>query len=71
MHGSANKLLAARLDAIVLGDLTTGKEEARAKRKALVAAAESLIERTEQQIQKIDVRKSSSAGVEVAAPAAQ
>ena len=57
LHGNANKLLATRLDAIVTGDLTSGKEEARAKRKELVAAAEALIERTEQQIRLIDERK--------------
>ena len=54
LHGSANKLLATRLDAIVTADLTTGRDEARAKRKALVAASEALIERTEQQVVRID-----------------
>ena len=68
LHGTANKLLATRLDAIVTADLTTGKDEARAKRKSLVAAAEALIERTEEQIRLIDRRK---AGDEAAAsPAA-
>ena len=57
LHGTANKLLATRLDAIVTSDLTTGRDEARAKRKALVAACETLIERTEQQIIEIDQLK--------------
>ena len=61
LHGSANKLLATRLDAIVTGDLTTGREAARAKRKVLVAAAEALIERTEEQIRQIDRRKAGGA----------
>ena len=58
LHGSANKLLATRLDAIVTADLTTGREEARARRKKLVAAAEELIETLESQIKQIDQIKS-------------
>ena len=54
LHGSANKLLATRLDGLLTGDLTTAREEARGKRKALVATAEALIERTEAQIRQID-----------------
>ena len=57
LHGDANKLLATRLDAIVTAELTTGRDEARAKRKALVAATEVLIERTEQHIKQIDSAK--------------
>ena len=63
-HGSANKLLATRIDAIVTADLTTAKDEARAKRKSLVATAEALIERIEEQIKQIDRRKEHDAGVQ-------
>ena len=62
-HGAANKLLASRIDAIVTSDLTTAKDEARAKRKALVATAEALIERVEEQIKQIDRRKENGGGV--------
>ncbi|EOD08188.1 hypothetical protein EMIHUDRAFT_217769 [Emiliania huxleyi CCMP1516] len=50
LHGSATALLATRLDALHTADLTSGRDEARAKRKALVAAAERVIERAEAQI---------------------
>ena len=69
LHGSANKLLATRLDAIVTADLTTGRDEARAKRKELVALAESLIELTEQQIKRIDALKAGEPAAAVEATA--
>jgi hypothetical protein len=57
LHGNANKLLAQRLDSLIVGELTTGQDEARARRKALVVACEVLIEATEAHIQTIDARK--------------
>ena len=33
-HGDANKLLATRIDAVVTGDLTSGRDDARKKRKS-------------------------------------
>ena len=66
---AANKLLATRLDAIVTADLTTGRDEARAKRKELVALAESLIELTEQQIKRIDALKAGEPAAAVEATA--
>ena len=57
LHGSLNKLLATRLDAILTGDLTSGREEARARRKSLIVRCESLIECVEFQIGRIDALK--------------
>ena len=57
LHGTANKMLATRVDSLLTSDLTTGRDEARARRKALVATLEELIERTEQQIKFVDRRK--------------
>ncbi len=57
LHGSLNKLLATRLDAILTGDLTSGREEARARRKSLIVRCESLIECVEVQIGRIDALK--------------
>ena len=65
LHGHGNQFL-AKLDCLVLGDLTEGRDEARAKRKAMVAACEALIERTEKQIKEIDARK--AAGPPAPAP---
>ena len=56
MHGSLNNAYTARLDAIVTGDLTTGREEARAMRKRLLAQTEALIAAVEGQIKRIDAR---------------
>jgi hypothetical protein len=36
LHGNLNKLLATKLDAILTGDLNSGKDDARAKRKELI-----------------------------------
>lgn len=60
LHGSANKMLATRIDAIMTGDLVSGKDEARASRKALVRQCEQLIERVEAQIKSVDALKSGS-----------
>ena len=57
LHGTANKMLATRVDSLLTGDLTSGKDEARARRKALVAGLEALIERTEQQVSFLDLKK--------------
>jgi len=54
LHGNANKLLATRLDAILTGDLNTGRDEARARRKLMIRDVEALIEKTEEQVKHID-----------------
>merc|ERR1712228_400280 len=54
LHGNANRLLATRLDAIITGDLNTGKTEARSRRKAMIQTTEQLIERVEAQVKRID-----------------
>ena len=56
LHGSLNNRYTARLDAIVTGDLTAGREEARAMRKQLLAQTEALIVMVEGQIRRIDAR---------------
>lgn len=56
LHGHANSLLATRLDAILTGELHSGRDQARARRKDLIRAAEALIERIEQQVRTIDQR---------------
>ena len=66
LHGHGNQFL-AKLDCLVLGDLAEGRDEARAKRKAMVAACEVLIEQTEKQIKEIDARKA-AAGPPATAP---
>jgi len=57
LHGSANKIIATRLDAILTGELTSGKDLARAKRKQLIFQAEELIEKVEAQVKQVDARK--------------
>ena len=58
-HGILNKMLATRIDSILTGELVSGKDEARAKRKALVKKAETLIETVEGHIKAIDELKQS------------
>ena len=70
LHGDANKLLATRIDVIVTGDLETGKEEARARRKAAVAHSERLIETLESQIAELDSIRSAAKDAAAAAAAA-
>ena len=36
LHGNANRIMANKLDAILTGDLNSGRDCARAKRKALL-----------------------------------
>ena len=67
LHGTANSLLATRLDAITTSELTSGKDETRALRKALVARAESLIESLEAHIKAIDALKASASASGTAA----
>mmetsp|Transcript_46411 Transcript_46411/g.121825 ORF Transcript_46411/g.121825 Transcript_46411/m.121825 type:complete len:185 (+) Transcript_46411:19-573(+) len=62
LHGSANKMLATRIDAIMTTELVSGKDEARAKRKQLVQQAEQLIEMVEGQVKAIDGLKGSHEG---------
>lgn len=57
LHGDLNKLLATKLDAILTGDLNTGRDAARAKRKELIKTTESMIERVEDQVKRLDKRK--------------
>ena len=54
LHGSANKLLATRIDAILTSELISGRDDARAKRKALIKQVEKLIEKCESQIKRYD-----------------
>ena len=46
--GNANRLLATRIDAILTGELISGRDDARAKRKALIKQVEKLIEKLEE-----------------------
>mmetsp|Transcript_30138 Transcript_30138/g.96889 ORF Transcript_30138/g.96889 Transcript_30138/m.96889 type:complete len:221 (+) Transcript_30138:72-734(+) len=71
LHGSATALLATRLDALHTADLTSGRDEARAKRKALVAAAERVIERAEAQIREVDLKKARQAAEAAVASSAE
>jgi len=61
LHGNANQLLATRLDAILTGELNSGKMIARQKRKELIGQAEKIIENVERQIQRIDATKAERA----------
>ena len=54
LHGNANKILATRIDAILTGELVSGKDDARAKRKALIKVVEGLIETVEAQVKRYD-----------------
>jgi len=54
LHGDANKILATRIDAILTGELTSGKDDARAMRKELIRTVETLIEKVEQQVARFD-----------------
>ena len=54
LHGNLNKLLATELDAILTGELNSGKDAARAKRKQLIGKAEKLIDDTEKQVKLFD-----------------
>ena len=56
----ANKLLATRIDAILTGDLVSGKDDARAKRKALIQKVEKLIETVEGQVKRFDQMRASA-----------
>ncbi|KAL1511903.1 hypothetical protein AB1Y20_005184 [Prymnesium parvum] len=57
LHGDANRLLATRIDAILTGELCSGKEDARAKRKELIALTETLIDQIETQVKRFDQLK--------------
>ena len=57
LHGDANKLLATRIDAILTGELNSGKDDARAKRKELSGVTEGLIDRLEGQVKLFDKLK--------------
>eukprot|EP00900_Chrysochromulina_parva_P014708 jgi/Chrpa1/23238/Chrysochromulina_OHIO_Genome00007828-RA len=54
LHGDANKLLATRIDAILTGDLTSGKDDARAMRKEMIRTVEGLIETVEDLVKRFD-----------------
>ena len=54
LHGDANKILATRIDAILTGDLMSGKDDARSMRKQLIRDVEALIEKVEQQVVRCD-----------------
>ena len=64
LHGNANTLLAARMDAILISDLTSGKEHARLRRKSLVKQAERLVERLESQVRRFDKIRARGKGAE-------
>lgn len=57
LHGDANKLLATRIDAILTGELHSGKEDARAKRKHLTQTTEALIVKIEDSVKRYDAFK--------------
>jgi|EP00908_Phaeocystis_cordata_P013079 hypothetical protein len=57
LHGNANRLLATRLDAILTSELNSGRDEARAKRKALIGQSEALIDRCEALVKRYDQEK--------------
>ena len=57
LHGNANRLLATRLDAILTSDLNSGRDAARAKRKALIGQSEALIDRCEALVKRYDQEK--------------
>jgi len=57
LHGDFNKLLATRLDAILTGELTSGKDDARAKRKALIKKVEGHIEKVESLVKRYDAAR--------------
>ena len=52
LHGNLNKILATRIDALSTVDITSGKDAARARRKALVLRSEELIETVEIQVRR-------------------
>ena len=54
LHGNANKLLATRIDAILTSELVSGRDDARAKRKALIKVVEELIEKVEGLVKQFD-----------------
>jgi len=60
LHGDANTLLAAKIDAILISDLSSGKEHVRMRRKALAKQAERLIERIEAQVRRFDEIRATS-----------
>jgi hypothetical protein len=53
-HGSVGKLQCTGIDAILTSDLTTGKSDAKEKRKALTRRAETLMDEIERLIKTID-----------------
>jgi len=57
LHGNANKLLATRIDAILTSELVSGRDDARAKRKALIKQVEKLIETVEGQVKRYDKKR--------------
>lgn len=61
LHGNANKLLATRIDAILTGELVSGRDDARAKRKSLIKTVEKLIDSVEKLVKKFDILKKESA----------
>ena len=59
LHGIASGFV-GRLDALILGDLEPAvRDEARARRRAMLAACDALIDTTERQIKLIDQRRES------------
>ncbi len=54
LHGDANRILAVKVDAILTSDLNSGRDDARATRKALIKRLEALIERLEALVKKYD-----------------
>jgi len=54
VHGDANSMLTTKIDAILIGDLTSGKDFARARRKRLIQQVEALIEQTEEGARRFD-----------------
>ena len=71
LHGNANKLLATRIDAILTGELVSGRDDARAKRKALIKTVEKLIDSVEKLVKRFDALKKESATAAMATVSVQ
>ena len=62
LHGDGNRIMANKLDAILTGDLNSGRDCARAKRKELLKTTEAIIVRVEEQVKRFDAMKKEHTG---------
>jgi len=63
LHGDFNRILDTKIDAILTSDLNSGKEDARAKRKALSAKCGTIIEEIEGLVKAYDAQRSAAKSV--------